>query len=81
MARSSNLRVMVLPFPHWTAYSFGPGRHLTEERNQEEVQLESRHQNLEQQKEKQPYETPQLTRHGSVEELTGFPISLSGIPG
>jgi len=32
---------------------------------------------LEQPKEKQPYETPQLTKHGSVEQVTGQ-LQLSG---
>jgi hypothetical protein len=32
---------------------------------------------LEQGKEKQPYEAPQLTKHGSVEQVTGGEVTIS----
>ena len=41
--------------------------------------MESRNQNLEQREEKQPYETPQLTNHGSVEQSTGVDGSVSSL--
>lgn len=36
---------------------------------------------VEQEKEKQPYETPQVTKHGSVEQLTGVdgPVGRSSV--
>ena len=43
--------------------------------------MESKLANLEHEKEQQPYETPQVTKHGSFEQLTGLdaPVALSGL--
>jgi hypothetical protein len=40
--------------------------------------VQSEPEKLKDAKEKQPYQKPELRKHGSVEQLTGFQIGASG---
>jgi hypothetical protein len=43
--------------------------------------MEAKLEKLEHGKEKQSYETPQLTKHGSVEQITGFQADQAELSG
>jgi len=52
---------------------------MTPRERQGEVHMEPKVENVEHAKEKKPYETPKLTRHGSVEQVTKGGFEVSGV--